>query len=227
MYFGLYLLMPFLNKLWQSLSEKQKHMLLAAMIIICVLPFAVNVKFKIMPNYFYPLWPFLYYFAGAWLREFRIPLNNKIKTAIALILPCVMGLVEIFVMKIAKPSAGGEGVLRYGGYQSLGVFISAMLLFEMLLRVRAEKLPRAVTKTISFITKYSIGIYLFSFFSDAVVYKIVNRLPDFSRKIVWWPVAFICSYAIAAVLSVIVTGCYDFAEKFVRRRLVAGKVQKS
>ena len=108
MYIGLFLLIPFINILYNGLkSKKQKIGLIITMLSLTVLPSVMNIWgisrkiqgillpggsenwVKIIPNYWTTLWPLTYYFIGAYISEYDIKIrkrNNFILLVVSLFL---------------------------------------------------------------------------------------------------------------------------------------------
>ncbi|MCR5788088.1 MAG: acyltransferase family protein, partial [Bacilli bacterium] len=112
MYLGLYLLIPFLNVVYNNLkTKKDKQTLLIVLIITTILPsigsifnfkmvniFSAKVPSeKLLPTYWVNFYPITYYFVGCYLNEFKINMS-KIKNVIYIILSTlVFGVVSILV----------------------------------------------------------------------------------------------------------------------------------
>lgn len=86
MYIGLYLLIPFLNRLWQVLDKEEKILLISVLIMSTALPSIVNVfdfytdgafrnsgfstKYsQIVPDWWKNSYPLTYYFIGTYLKS--------------------------------------------------------------------------------------------------------------------------------------------------------------
>lgn len=71
MYFGVFLLSPFINLLWKALETREaRQRLLAALLLITGLASSVNDIFPVLPDYWVYLWPFVYYLLGAYIRSY-------------------------------------------------------------------------------------------------------------------------------------------------------------
>lgn len=95
MYVGLYLLIPFLNIIWNNLKqEKQKRWLLMTFLFLTSFPSIINCynwfdlswwrhpatsqdMYKIVPSYWLGIYPITYYFLGCYLKEFKIKISPR------------------------------------------------------------------------------------------------------------------------------------------------------
>lgn len=76
MYLGLFLLIPFLNMLWQGAeSRRNRKALIATLLALTSLPVLINVKYSILPDWWKSLYPLAYYFLGAWFRTYETRLR--------------------------------------------------------------------------------------------------------------------------------------------------------
>lgn len=220
MYLGLFLLTPFLNAMYHSLSSKRhKQALLLTFIGLTLLPQVVN-SFplftpgwwlnpaaetsytKIIPAWWIDIWPLPYYFWGVYRSEYpagRRPLHS-------------------FLLYLASALlTGGYSIYRsygavYGGglwdyYDSLFVFFNTILLFEWLASV---KIPRApwVGAVLRQLSDLCLGAYLVSYIFDELFYpSLLERVPALFNHIVCQPLMVLlvaaCSFALSFVLSCI------------------------
>ena len=84
MYIGLYLISPFLNKMYKSLeTKKEKELLLLVLIIITSIPSITNgyiiqgIATNIIPDYWINFYPITYYFIGTYIAEYQPKLTMK------------------------------------------------------------------------------------------------------------------------------------------------------
>lgn len=94
MYIGLYLIIPFLNILWENCAEKEQNVLLLSLLIIVCAPSIVsnfnldstrfwqsslNNYTKLAPEFFLNIYPFFYFLLGKFINEHKIFLRSKVK----------------------------------------------------------------------------------------------------------------------------------------------------
>ena len=82
MYIGLFIIIPFLNVLYQNLrNRKEKELLLFFLFCMIVVPTIFNIDdLKLIPAFWLGTWPILYYFIGCYIREYKpkIPLKLNV-----------------------------------------------------------------------------------------------------------------------------------------------------
>ena len=111
MYIGLFLLIPFINLMYNGLkNEKQKLILLLTCLVLTSIPQVINIfNFsdsswwinpavsgeyqKLMPNWWGGLYPLTYYFIGAYLKEYGLFLKRRMSI---LILGMVIAAAGVF-----------------------------------------------------------------------------------------------------------------------------------
>lgn len=86
MFFGLYLLIPFLNILWANLNGNKKVVLLVGLLFLTIIPSVTGMMFT---RWWTPLCPILYYYTGAFLREYKVKIKN-IHAFVALFTICLL-----------------------------------------------------------------------------------------------------------------------------------------
>lgn len=92
--------------------------------------------------------------------------------------------------------------MSYNNYQGIQVTIIAFLIFKIIIAIPTAKIPNTVKKVISRISELSLGIYLASAISDKIVYpKFQELISDMVHRVEYLPVAVMCSFFIALIIS--------------------------
>lgn len=210
MYLCLFLLIPFLNKMWHALNDKEKNILIVTLIFLCAIYPLVN---YVAPSFFVGIYPIMYYFLGAYIRE-KQPILIKSKWANFLALMAVAGCIciveSLISMKCTKTGLFDWTVISTadGGYGSLLVAICSVCIFLALYMVNIKS--RAVNVILSSISKVSFEIYLFAGAYDAIIYQYLKRSLTSATQFFWWffvtvPLSFICAYISSVVFKKIVS----------------------
>lgn len=203
MYVGLMLIIPFLNKLIAALSEKEfKWMILAFALAACVFPLVQYV----IPSYWQYLYPLVYYFLGAYIREYKPKVNKWMCAATVLIMTLINGV-------ITYASAHGEP-FRYdvlagvdNGYSVITVAVATVAVFLMFYDVcenGAEVASKGWKGLLGTISSASLEIYLFSGVFDVIIYTYLKQTHTMATEFFWLffitvPLNFICS-AVCGIL---------------------------
>lgn len=161
----LYLLIPILNIIINYFDENNKYWLLLMIGILMIaigLPtplasgFGINLPINL--HVIYQLYPYVYYLIGAYLRKF--PININWFWILSLEIITTLAGIGINMLR-RNPFVGGAE----GNYPSLLVMMQAVALF-MLINV----LAKWSHKWITWLSKYTLPIYLMSFVVDMFVY---------------------------------------------------------
>ncbi len=215
LYIGLYLLIPFLNKLWQALpNQKSKQNLILVLIFLFVLPTAINIYnindlnwwlhpaksqnyAQLMPNYWMGNWyPILYYYLGRYLKEYKLKI--KLKTNILLI-PILMILFGCFNFYRNYGSYFDWAI--YVGNASFEVLIMTILIANLILNYKDFNFKSIkLTKFINKISVLTFGAYLLSRIFDALIYPLINNNTMYIKERV---IYIIPTVIIIAILSLI------------------------
>lgn len=207
MYIGLFLLIPFLNILWNNMDGKKRKWLLLTLLLLTTLPSLFNCwnilgiknvnTNTLFPNYWEMIYPFTYYFLGAYLSSGEMVSRLKAESIITLILMVCFGSFTFF-----RSYARKYEQMSYNNYQGIQVTIIAFLIFKIIIAIPTAKMPNTVKKVIARISELSLGIYLASAISDKIVYpKFQELISDMVHRVEYLPVAVICSFFIALIIS--------------------------
>jgi len=169
MYIGLFLLMPFLNIIFDNLKNQQEHnVLIFTMIFITALPGC----FESHPYHFFPDWwmkiyPITYYYIGAYIRQYQIKINKLL--AVALFISIIM----IDTALSAHFSKDRIFFNAVGDYGSILILAQAVLFFLIFYDIEINN--KFINKFVSFISIMSLDIYLLSYATDMIVYDYVMK----------------------------------------------------
>ncbi len=143
MYIGLFLLIPFLNIIYNNLTSKgQKQALVLTFVALTVLPTLLNIfnfnslswwlnpassdSFaKIVPSWWASIYPITYYYIGCYLKEFKINLKSVI--SFILILLAVIGFGSFNYYRCFGVPFKWASYSNFGGIER--VVISCLLSF--------------------------------------------------------------------------------------------------
>ena len=169
MWIGLFLLVPFLNILWWNCpSKKHKLLLIGTLFSITSVPIFTNrYGVQLTPDYWRACYPLLFYFVGAYIREYQLRINKwwwLIIVGICLVNPLFNTL---FVKEHSMIQVTGDPSGIFGA-------LLAILFFLLCYKVDiSTKSIRALTTTIS---RSALDMYLCSYLFDAVLYPIFKGI---------------------------------------------------
>ncbi len=224
MYIGLFLMIPFLNIIYNNLtSKKYKLILIGSLLILTGLPgvlnsfdlytegfwsnpaTAVNYFNPLIPDWWENLYPFTYYFAGRYIREYGIPIKLKFRIPLFFACGILVGTYNFY-------RSFGAGFIRtiYNYFPSVFNFVLALLLFSIIKDLKFEKTPKRVAKIFALCSDLSLGGYLVSSVFDNFFYENFKRIvPEFGNRVYYAPVMVLLVFISSLVLSFVLNLTYE------------------
>lgn len=218
MYIGLFLMIPFLNILYQGIeSRKRKQFFIGVLLICSTLPSMVNIfewfqkgfwikpsdyqnYMQLIPDWWSGIWPLTYYFIGAYIREFDIKIS--VRKNLFMIMMAVWGFGTFNYYRSYGGVFSAGAYTDWGGFENL---IDSVLIFLLILHINLEKLNGILRKVILKISDLSFGTYLVSCIVDNVLYPQFNAIiKEVPLKLEWYFVVVPISFIISLLLSQIV-----------------------
>ena len=226
MYIGLFLLIPFLNMIWQNLTtKKQEYFLLATLIVLTILPSFFNAYefdaadgkwfsatndgyWQLFPDWWKGFYPVTYYFVGAFLSRHRGEFKMKPIFAFLVFL-CTWGAFGTYVVARCYGTTGS--VYSWTNYNSLGIFLMGVTLFVFLNSFNFKKVPVIVTNIFGKLSDLTFGAYLCSWMLDQYMYsKHINKMyPVYEDRFGIFIPAWFTAIATAFILSFFVDLVYQ------------------
>lgn len=219
MYIGLFLLIPFLNILYNNLqTQKQEQLLILVMLLLTAVPGIVNIYrlldlqwwrdpassysyYLLFPDWWTGIYPLTYYFIGCYLSKYPLKLKPAVNVLCILAAAVAFGSFNYYRSHHALFIEGSW--LAYG---SLFVVVLSVLVFNLFLTLDYSKLGARTRLWLSRLSGWSLGAYLLSWIFDHAVYAVLcryaptlqARLPFFFLTV---PVVYVCSLAASAGLN--------------------------
>lgn len=221
MYLGLFLMIPFLNILYNNIPSKEwKKVLIGTFIVLTVLPSMINVyNFdtenwwqtpslatsyqKIIPQWWRGTYPLTYYFIGCYLNEYGWKLKKGLNILLLILNWCASGFYNIW---------RSHGTTFLGGiwcdWTALFNVIQAVLVFTFFMNLNYDRVPRIVMKIFTTLSNLALGAYLVSWIFDTEFYAILKkRVPIMYERLEYYfvivPIVFCCSMALSYILDCI------------------------
>ena len=221
MYLGLFLLIPFLNIIYGTLSsKKQKLWLIITFIILTSLPSVLNIydlsSFdwlslpssttalnKVFPAWWQTLYPVTYYYIGCYLSEYGLKINKALNLALIILCTLVSG---IFCYWRSHKVLFIKGA--WCSYYSLFNIILTTLVFAFIINLNYDKMPNCIAKILEKISGLCLGGYLVSWIFDDIFYPLLaKKVPAIIDRLEYFvvivPVVFILSLLASYVLSIL------------------------
>ena len=210
MYLGLFLLIPFLNIIFNNLkNHKEQIILIITMLVLTAFPGLLNIDKELLPAWWTRLYPITYYFIGCYLKDNKIVINKILNIAL------IICTVTISAHINTDMSEGQHFVCDlFNDWGSILIVIPAVLMFIFFLNINLENINNKIKRIIAKISELSLGIYLTSAIVDDLLYfnyysviKLRSVLGYF--KIV--PLVFILSTSLALIINII----YKLINKYI------------
>ena len=206
MYLGLFLLIPFLNILYNGLpGKKEKRVLLATLIIMVAAPGVLNIKYKLIPDWWFDLYPIMYYFIGCYLCEYKVKMKRSLNIVLLVAHIIVAGSLNYYL------SYGDMLQWKYWQhYGSIINLITTVLLFVLVTGIRTDGWNLKIKGILKYLSGLCLGAYLCSYIADSIVYEPFNKLVPVVQNRVYY---FIPIVILVLILSVIFSAIVDICSK--------------
>lgn len=160
LYFGLFLLIPFFNKMYFSLGTKKEKATLIFILILLTMTRGI-------PNFWSKIYPLTYFFIGKFIKEFKPDLKGYGKISLIGIV-FLQGLIEYILAN------SGRYINYFNHYTCITRMIQSVLLFLLLYQVKIKN--KTLQNIIVKISSSTLDIYLASFLTDRLIYKPVKEI---------------------------------------------------
>lgn len=223
MYLGLFLIIPFLNILYNNIpTQRWKQVLILALLIMTSLPCVVNIhNFRdtawwsapglsrqyqaIIPDWWVDLYPITYYFIGAYLSEYPLKLRRGVHLAWMALAFLANGLFNFYRCHGVK--------FIWGAWQDWGalpIVIQSVLLFTFLANRNYDWCGPRLNGFLGKLSNLCFGAYLVSGIFDTYFYAFLKEAePLMQDRLKWYPVivplVYVCSLCLSAVLEKLCT----------------------
>lgn len=233
MYIGLFLLVPFLNILWNNIpTKKYKKVFIFTMLFLTAIPQVINIYnftlegwfltpsmsksyTPIIPDWWTAFYPITYYFIGCYLRDFDL----KLKKSTNLILIALVSLAYgAFCFYRSTPKKFVKG--PWQTHASLGVVFLTVLVFVFIKNLDLTKTPEWFKNFCRHVSDLCLGAYLVSYIFDKIFYKMLNEavtdIPArFNYFLVIVPVIIVCSLLLSFLVNLLSKGAVKGIDKIV------------
>lgn len=210
MYFGLVLMVPFLNIAWNHMDYKEKKILITVLFIlgpVTNLLKLIGERYALrivgISDYYINVWCILYYFLGAFLNEYREKFSGK-KLKVTFLCIFFAQVLLYFIVGYGKPQNVLWIQYIYHYMSPLCVILST-LLFASLSGITIKN--QVIVKIVGIISKISFDMYLVSIITDEAANRIcgVNygKMSCLVVIMMVTVVSFLMSFAIAFIKNLV------------------------
>ena len=217
LYIGLYMLIPFLNAGFNSLtSRKNQVVVLAILVLFTIVPPTLSLlnnneqNFMILPHiipdYWKGLWPITYYLLGAFLASSKK--KSSFKELVFVIF--ILDILSVFGLAAISETTFG---IEYG---VLPVFLLSSLIFYSVIHLKVSIKNEWLQRVVLFISKNTLPIYLLSVIGDYYWYpKMVEKWGDFTNIFSRFPLIVIFLLIQAILMTFILNTLLKFIKTII------------
>ncbi|MBD5081001.1 MAG: acyltransferase family protein [Ruminococcaceae bacterium] len=237
MYLGLYLIIPFLNIIFNNLKDKKQALyLLGALFAVCMLPSFVNIfrfeeaewwldpgsskeYFQILPQWWDRLYPIFFYFLGAYLSKYK-PALPVVANAALLICSVVFDGAFSFYRSMGHSYVWGD----WNSNTSPTTALTAFLTFSLLLNFKFKKKSKSRSSLLKLMSDSCIFAFLLSGIFDLYLYDIFKaKIPEVQDRFAYAPLMILTVYICSLCSGIVVNVLYREFQKGVRELIEAVK----
>ena len=214
MYIGLFLIIPFINLIYNNLkSKKEKQILIITMFILTSFQGIFNIKYTLIPDWWINIYPLTYYFIGCYLKEYKINISKITNILLFVIVLIISWLINIY---FSKGNNFIWGV--YNDWGSIFNVLTSTLIFIFIINLNLSKLSNKLKKIIVKISELSLGIYLTSSIVDDFLYFNYFKNIDFFSFFGYFKIVLLV-LLLSISLSVIINIIYKLIDKYIIKRM--------
>lgn len=238
MYIGLFLLIPFLNLIYNNLKSKNhKRFLIIILICLSILPTILNTynlidanwwlapafsnKFNnLIPSYWESIYPITYYFIGAYLSEFKIK-TNSCKLFIGYLVTGIIFGVYCFYRSYNHVFVSGN----WQNWNGFPVMIMSVSLFAFLSKIKTDNLNTKIKSVLKKLSDLCLGAYLASSLVDDLIYNFIGKMitDELNEQFKYYPICVLVVIILSFLLSYLTNIIYEILYTIVSKICVLVK----
>lgn len=224
MFLGLFLLIPFLNMVYNAIATKRgKLILVGSLVFLTLLPDTIagfspyydgsgsTVALNIFPDFFKSMYPLTFYYVGCLIAEYKPHLATWKKWVAFLLAPAL----PTVLIALYTQMRGGYAWYLFNGFQTLAVLLTALAVFLALYDLEIKSV--LARKTLAQIALCTFEMYLLSYLWDNLTYTVLNldaRFPLLLLIALVFFAAFLSAFVLRLVLQPIGKGIAKLATRF-------------
>lgn len=241
MYTGLFLIIPFLNILYNGIPCKRWKILLIVIMcgltavggVVNVYNFAVEKWWstpriatqyqKLIPYWWNNVYPITYYFIGCFLNEYGFPIKKRFSAVLLVISIVIFGTYSYW------RSYGGEFIWGpWQNYSSLFNVIMTILVFGLFMNVRYKVQCSWKNKLWEKLSGLCLGAYLLSWIFDSLIYSYLKiEIPKVTDRFLYMVPVVLLVYVCSLILSWTINLIYkmfEFGLHILRQKISGRKI---
>ena len=200
MYTGLFLLIPFLNAMYNGLETKgQKQVLILVFFALSHLPSLLNSYIQIYSVWWMRLFPVTYYFIGAYCSEYKPSKSASWYFRWLLVLLAAFTVYDVFYIH-----GDGSRVPGYS-YDNYQVLVIGFFVFRWLGSIDTAHLPRFLLGSAEYLSRIALYFYLAAGMVDNILYSYFReRVADYLSNNGYFIVTALISFAASLLVTALI-----------------------
>lgn len=225
-YFCIFLLIPFINAAYHGLAgKKQRLVMLITVTLLTVfsqsvyIGFSLESQIKLLPGYFSRCYPFAYYLAGAYFRDYPPQRTRLSKIRILTVFAVSLTWLSATTYYDSLDNAENGFIFyswHYNDYGAWPVFVCSTALFLLLFDIpcRSKRLSWVLGK----LGNATFAGYLISYCFDQKFYDRLNRrYVTVPERCAHWYEAVLPVFLLSMLSGLMIQGIYDLGAFGIRR----------
>ena len=212
MYIGLFLIIPYLNILYNSLaSQESRRYLILVFLLLTSFPGLVNsISLQIIPEWWAGIYPVTYYFIGVYLHDYPLKLK-KLPTLLIYLAIFLFSGSYSFYQSIGNTFVRGS----WQSHESILVVIQTVLIFHFFLQIDYSCMSKRTTQCLNYLSDLCFAAYLVSWIFDEIFYKTAGissrgQIYRLEYIIIIVPAVYICSLLLSSAINFLYHQCAHF-----------------
>lgn len=215
MYIGIFMIIPFLNLIYNNLeTKKHKKLLILTMLLLTSFQGVFNIKYNLIPDWWINIYPITYYFLGCYLNEYKV----NIKKGVNIILMIVVLIISTGTnILISNNDIFYRGI--HNDWGSIFNVITSVLIFIFILNLNLKNINIKIKRIIVKISELSLGVYLTSSVVDNLIYFHVFEeysLCNLKGYIILVPLVMTLSISLSIIINLI----YKIINKYIISKII-------
>lgn len=238
-YISIFLCIPFLNLAFNGLQTKgQRFILVCTVTVFTVFAKSLYIGFdgtnqiRLLPDYLNGAWPFAYYFAGAFIREYPPKRCIRNKLIIFAALAGVTWFITKSTYSQSVKNVGGNQIFtswHFDNYGAYPVFLMAVLIFMLLFDITTNnKIVKFILRQISGTT---LALFMISYVFDGKYYaKFNEKYPDVYERWTHSPEIIGKVFLFSLLSALVIHNVYNLCEfiiKYLIRKIKSRKTTET
>lgn len=205
LYFGLFLLAPFLNILSDSMNQDLYKKFLFTLFAVISVPAFINTvpfssKFIYLPNFYNSMYPLVYYFVGSYIRRYHSK-NINIKLNLLVYVISLLSVILLLFRYAAPYTWSSEGY--YASILNVTLATSFFLIILALFNHKESKIIRCISR-------YTLATYILSLPVDRIVYPyLADYVGGYINLLVYMPLVVLLLYVLTFSSAVVLTKLFE------------------